>query len=78
MTTTIKVSGALRDRLKEQAARDGVTLGAHLAHLAELDDRRWRMNALRDAVAGSPAEDLVSHDAEAREWESAQLGDVRR
>ena len=46
MTTTIKVSGELRDRLKTQAARDGLTLGAHLAHLADADDRRHRLLTL--------------------------------
>ena len=39
MTTTIKVSDDLRDRLKEQAARDGLTLGAHLARLADAEVR---------------------------------------
>lgn len=53
--TTIKVDSALRDRLKRQASSEGLTLGDHLAHLAEREDRRLRMNALRDAIAQTPA-----------------------
>src|SRR3546814_19401615 len=34
MTTTIKVSDGLSDRLKEQTAPDGITLGAHPTQLA--------------------------------------------
>lgn len=51
MTTTIKVSDELRDRLKAQAARDGRTLGAHLARLAEEDDRAHRLSDLKTAIA---------------------------
>ncbi|MCR2784143.1 MULTISPECIES: hypothetical protein [unclassified Microbacterium] len=40
MTATIKVSEQLRDRLKEQAARCGLTLGAHLAHFADAENAR--------------------------------------
>lgn len=43
MTTMIKVSGELRDRLKWQAHREGLTLGGHLAKLADAEDRRVRM-----------------------------------
>ena len=51
MTTTIKVSDELRDRLKAQAARDSRTLGAHLARLAEEDDRAHRLSDLKTAIA---------------------------
>lgn len=73
MTTTIKVSDELRDRLKVQAARDGVTLGAHLAHLADADDRRWRLSRLKEAIERSSAEDRESHASETAEWERAEL-----
>ncbi len=76
MTTTIKVSAELRDRLKEQAARDGLTLGAHLAHLADAEDRRWRLRRLKAAVAQSTPEDADSHAAESVDWERTELTDA--
>ncbi len=76
MTTTIKVSDELRDRLKEQAARDGLTLGAHLAHLADAEDRRWRLSALKAAIARSTPADAESHAHETDEWERAELTDA--
>jgi len=76
MTTTIKVTDELRDRLKGQAARDGLTLGAHLAHLADAEDRRWRLRQLKAAVERSGAADAESHAAEAAEWERTELVDA--
>lgn len=76
MTTTIKVSDELRDRLKEQAARDGLTLGAHIAHLADAEDRRWRLSQLKAAIARSATEDVESHAAESADWERTELTDV--
>jgi len=73
MTTTIKVSNELRDRLKEQAARDGLTLGAHLSHLADADDRRWRLESLREAVAQTSPADIESYSSETAEWEQLEL-----
>jgi len=78
MTTTIKVSDEVRDRLKAQASRAGLTLGAHLAALADAADRRERLAELRRAVAASSPEDLSSHDAESGGWESAELRDLTR
>ncbi|WP_460721345.1 ribbon-helix-helix protein [Microbacterium aureliae] len=75
MTTTIKVSDDLRDRLKAQAARDGRTLGAHLAHLADAEDRRLRLHALKVAIGASAAEDAAAYVAEAADWERAELSD---
>ncbi|MRX42973.1 hypothetical protein [Agromyces kandeliae] len=77
MTTTIKVSDELRDRLKEQAARDGVTLGAHLAHLADEEDRRWRLSSLKAAVSASTAAQADSHARESADWERTELADAR-
>ncbi len=76
MTTTIKVSNELRDRLKAQAVRDGRTLGAHLAHLADADDRRHRLLALQRAVAETSTEGLGSYAAESAAWERAELTDA--
>ena len=75
MTTTIKVSDELRDRLKEQASRDGVTLGAHLARLADAEDRRRRLRDLGEAIAASAPEVLAAHAAETAHWERAELID---
>jgi hypothetical protein len=76
MTTTIKVSDELRDRLKEQAARDGLTLGAHLAHLADAEDRRWRLHLLKSAIDASSSADAGSHAAETEDWERTELADA--
>ena len=76
MTTTIKVSDELRDRLKEQAARDGLTLGAHLAHLADAEDRRWRLHLLKSAIDASTSDDAGSYAAETEDWERTELADA--
>lgn len=79
MTTTIKVSDELRDRLKAQAARDGVTLGAHLAHLAHLadsEDRRRRLEHLTSVISGSTKADAESYARETADWERAELTDA--
>jgi predicted transcriptional regulator len=76
MTTTIKVSDELRDRLKVQAARDGLTLGAHLEHLADAEDRRWRLHVLKSAISGSSGDESSSHAAETGEWERTELADA--
>lgn len=70
MTTTIKVSVDLRDRLKQQAAREGRTLGEQIEHLLALGDRAARFDALRSAIAATPAEKLESYADEVRDWES--------
>lgn len=77
MTTTIKVSDELRDRLKAQAAREGLTLGAHLTRLADADDRRQRLRTLRTAIADTSAEDMAGHGTESAVWERAALADAQ-
>ena len=76
MTTTIKVSDELRDRLKAQASRDGLTLGAHLARLADAEDRRERLQSLKTAIASTTTADAASHAQESAEWERAELTDT--
>ena len=74
--TTIKMSDELRDRLKAQASRAGLTLGAHIAVLADAADRRDRLAALKLAVAQMSIEGTASHAAETERWESTELSDV--
>lgn len=76
MTTTIKVSHELRDRLKVQAARDGLTLGAHLARLADADDRARRLGDLKAAIANTSDEDAELYAAEVADWERTELADM--
>src|SRR3546814_17147013 len=68
MTTTIKVSDELRDRLKEQAARDRLTLGSHLAHLADAEDRRWCLPTLNSALDSSRSEAARSPRRSEEPW----------
>lgn len=76
MTTTIKVSDELRDRLKAQAARDGHTLGAHISLLADAEDRRRRLDGLKVAIGLSRDGDIDSHAQEAADWERTELTDA--
>lgn len=75
MNTTIKVSDELRDRLKAQAARDGLTMGTHLRRLADLDDRQHRLLSLERAIAEASVGDKLDHQSESDVWERAELAD---
>lgn len=69
MTTTIKVSNEVRDRLKGQAASAHRTLGQHLEYLANLGEREARLAALAAAMRASSPEDLASWREETEAWE---------
>jgi hypothetical protein len=69
MTTTIKVSNDVRDRLKGQAALAHRTLGQHLEYLASLGERDARMASLRAAVQATSPEDLATYVEETRAWD---------
>lgn len=71
--TTIKVTSALRDRLKEQASDERRTLGEHLAVLADLEDRRRRFESLRLAIEASPPDVLAAQAEETAAWEKLDL-----
>lgn len=75
-STTIKVSTGTRDRLKAQARAANVTLGEHLEHLADAADRGLRFEALRAAIAATPAEVMAEYTEETDEWLDADLGGV--
>jgi hypothetical protein len=68
MTTTIKVSNDVRDRLKGQASLAHRTLGQHLEYLANLGERDARMAALRAAMRATSPEDLASWREETSAW----------
>jgi len=74
MTTTIKVSNEVRDRLKGQAALAHRTLGQHLEHLANLGEREARMAALRAAMRATSPEDLASWREETSAWDRIEGG----
>lgn len=78
MTTTIKVSNELRDRLKALAATENLTLGEFLARLVDAEDRRRRLASLRAAIESTSADELASYRAETEAWERAELTDMRR
>ena len=69
MTTTIKVSNDVRDRLKAQATSAHRTLGEHLAHLADLADREGRFEAMRQAITDTPPEAMASYADEVAAWD---------
>lgn len=69
MTTTIKVSNDVRDRLKAQATRASRTLGEHLAHLADLADREGRFEAIRQAIDSTSPAAMESYADEVAAWE---------
>lgn len=74
MTTTIKVSNEVRDRLKGQAAQAHRTLGQHLEFLAGLGEREARIAALRAAIRATSAEDLASWREETDAWDRIEDG----
>jgi len=67
--TTIKVSSETRDQLKAQAAAAHLSLGEHLARLADAADRGLRFEALRAAIAAS-TDELTPED---QVWLDADL-----
>lgn len=73
-TTTIRVSTETRDRLKAQAAAAHLSVGEHLAHLADTGDRALRFEALREAIAQEPAAGRRAYERERDAWLDADLG----
>ena len=70
MTTTIKVSREVRDRLKAQAASARRTLGEQLEHLAELGERTRRFEQLQDAIRSTDASTLDEYRVEVAAWDA--------
>lgn len=75
--TTIKVDTALRDRLNEEARRDGVPVGRLLEALLAERARSRRFAAMRAAMAATPADQLQSYREETTAWGSADGDGLR-
>lgn len=75
-TTTIKVSAETRDRLKQQAAAAGVSLGSYVALLSRAAAREERLAALGAALAASSAEEKEGFRSEVAAWETTELTDT--
>lgn len=76
-TTTIKLDGRLRDRLNEEARRDGVTVARVLESMLAERDRARRFEALRAAIAATLPDDLASHESETAEWDATVSDGLR-
>lgn len=72
--TTIKVSTHTRDRLKAQAAAAHLSLGDHLARLADEGDRAVRFAQLRSAITQQSSEDRSAYEVDRDSWLGADLG----
>lgn len=68
--TTIKVSMTTRDRLKTQAQAANRSLGGYLDDLADLADRRARLDAMRIAMANASETDMREYLDELGRWEA--------
>ncbi|PZQ87625.1 MAG: DNA mismatch repair protein MutS [Leifsonia xyli] len=71
MVTTIKVSEEVRDRLKEQAAIHGRTIGEQIAELVARAERDERFARLRRQIAATPAAERDARAAEIAAWQEA-------
>lgn len=66
--TTIKVDSELRDRLKAEAAREGVPVGRVIESLLEDRARARRFAELKAAMAATPPGQRRSHEDETADW----------
>lgn len=73
--TTIKVEASVRDRLKAEAARKGVTIGTLLEVLVAVSEREARFAEIKAAIARTPAESMSTYLGEAESWDDAAPGE---
>ncbi|KAA0022452.1 hypothetical protein [Antrihabitans cavernicola] len=66
--TTIKVDASIRDRLKVEAVRKGVTIGKLLEDLVALSEREARFAAIKEAIEATPPASIAAYEAELRHW----------
>jgi hypothetical protein len=75
--TTIKVDTSLRDRLNEEARRDGVPVGRLLEALLAERARSRRFARMRAAMAATPADQQQSYQEETTAWGTADGDGLR-
>lgn len=68
MTTTIRLDGRVRDRLKTHAKASGHTLGEHIEALLDKEERVMRFERLAREMQENPPDDTYRREAE--EWQS--------
>lgn len=68
--TTIKVPMELRDRLRVEADRDGLTLGELLDALLHERARARRFEELREAIESTTGEDVTTWLDETEQWDT--------
>ena len=66
--TTIKVDASIRDRLKVEAVRKGVTIGKLLEDLVALSEREARFAAIKAAIDATPPESIAAYEADLAYW----------
>jgi len=75
--TTIEVDSSVRDRLDEEARRDGVPVGRLLERLLAERVRSRRFAEVRAAMASTPAHLRRSYEQETAAWEGADADGLR-
>lgn len=75
--TTIKVDISLRDRLNEEARRDGVPVGRLLEALLAERARSRRFAEVRTAMAATPGDQRESYEQETAAWAAADGDGLR-
>lgn len=68
MTTTIRVSPQVRDRLKKHAKTYGHTLNEHLEALLDEEEKTMRFERLAQEMKLNPPDD--TYRAETEHWQS--------
>ena len=73
--TTVKVSKMTHERLKAGAGAYR-SMNDYLEYLLRLDERRQMIDAMRQAIANTPTDQMASWRAESAAWEATSLADA--
>jgi len=75
-STTIKVSQSTHRQLKA-GAQPYRSIDDYITHLLRLEQRQRMVEALRQAIQGTPPDQLASWRAESSAWETTSLTDLQ-
>lgn len=70
--TTIKASKEVRDLLREQSMRRGMTATDYLAELVQEQEEKDWFERLNEAISSTPEKELASWREETSEWEAQE------